>query len=243
VTERLLLHKFRLDPKVVKSVEAHDTIMIPLDPRGHHVATLTFVPANHCPGAVGVVLQGYFGTIFHTGDFRFSPEMFDQVPSLRTTVFDTVFVDNTYCNPVYKFPPRTVVAEEILQLIASHNDKRIIVGIDTLGKEELLVFLAEELHTRVVVSPARFENLRLLDLPDIFEPKDDFEGAFLYVISKNELSAPKYASPLSFLSVSPVFFYACSHLFVVRGLASKSGIRSAPRSASCHLPCPLRPTR
>ena len=31
--------------------------------------------ANHCPGAVMYLFQGYMGTIMHTGDFRFCEEM------------------------------------------------------------------------------------------------------------------------------------------------------------------------
>jgi len=44
------------------------------------------------------------------------------------------------------------VAEEILQLIVTHKDKRIVIGVDTLGKEELLVYIAESLNTKVLFS-------------------------------------------------------------------------------------------
>ena len=156
------------------------------------MATLTFFSANHCPGAVGLLLQGYFGTILHTGDFRFSPEMLEHTPQLRSAVFDTVYLDNTYCHPRHEFPSREEVAEQILQLIAEHHDKRVIIGVDLLGKEELLVYLATALKTRVVVSSTRYQNLRLLDLDDVFDPLPT-QDSFIFVVSKNELSREKSA--------------------------------------------------
>ena len=46
-----------------------------LDEERQEQMTLTALDANHCPGAVMFLIEGYFGTILHTGDFRFTPDM------------------------------------------------------------------------------------------------------------------------------------------------------------------------
>lgn len=50
----------------------------------------------------------------------------------------------------------------------------LLAGVYSLGKETLLVDLAVEFSTWVVVSPWRLEQMRLLELPDVFT---DEEGA------------------------------------------------------------------
>lgn len=52
--------------------------IIYLDAEGQEQMTVTAVDANHCPGAVMFLMEGYFGTILHTGDFRFHPYMISQ---------------------------------------------------------------------------------------------------------------------------------------------------------------------
>lgn len=44
--------------------------LVPLDADGHETMTVTPVDANHCAGACMFVMQGYFGTVLATGDFR-----------------------------------------------------------------------------------------------------------------------------------------------------------------------------
>ena len=49
--------------------------IVPLDSVGKEQMTVTALDANHCPGAAMFLLEGYFGTILHTGDFRYKPAM------------------------------------------------------------------------------------------------------------------------------------------------------------------------
>jgi DNA cross-link repair 1B protein len=52
--------------------------IIYLDNEHKEQMTVTAIEANHCPGAVMFLMQGYFGTILHTGDFRYHPDMINQ---------------------------------------------------------------------------------------------------------------------------------------------------------------------
>lgn len=80
--------------------------------------TVTLLDANHCPGSVMILFQGFFGTILHTGDMRFNLSMIPANPILYPTSnlnaslegcsipIDEMILDNTYCDPIFKFPDR-----------------------------------------------------------------------------------------------------------------------------------------
>lgn len=51
---------------------------------------------------VMILFEGYFGKILHTGDFRFDHNIID-IKGLPNKI-DEVFIDNTFCDPIFKFP-------------------------------------------------------------------------------------------------------------------------------------------
>ncbi|KAH3819468.1 hypothetical protein DPMN_121205 [Dreissena polymorpha] len=53
---------------------------------------VTALDANHCPGAVMFLMEGYFGTILHTGDFRFKPEMLTETTLANRSGMITCFI-------------------------------------------------------------------------------------------------------------------------------------------------------
>jgi hypothetical protein len=68
LSRRMLLYRYRIN---ATRVIALDTDV------AHHIGegtlmsfTARLIDANHCPGAVMVLLQGSFGNLLHTGDFR-----------------------------------------------------------------------------------------------------------------------------------------------------------------------------
>ena len=124
--------------------------------------TVTLIDANHCPGAAMLLFescvtraQGGFGSILHTGDFRYngdayvhprtasvkgkrgSPQKRPRTPrtcqdhrvlgsismcdslSLQRAAgkVNTLFLDNTFCDPSFKFPPQELVFETAIRAV------------------------------------------------------------------------------------------------------------------------------
>ncbi|GLT87007.1 hypothetical protein SLE2022_051120 [Rubroshorea leprosula] len=133
------------------------------------------IDAHHCPGAVMFLFRGEFGCLLYTGDFRWEicserakvgrEILFN---ALKDSEVDILYLDNTYCNPSFAFPSREVAAKQVVDIIASHPDHDIIIGIDSLGKEDLLLHIAQALDTKIWVWPERLQTMHLLGFYDIF---------------------------------------------------------------------------
>ncbi|KAH7373193.1 hypothetical protein KP509_17G043700 [Ceratopteris richardii] len=128
---------------------------------------VTAIDANHCPGD--------FGCIVHTGDFRWehgSPKLKMMMKSLASAVgghrVDLVHLDNTFCNPAFYFPARHVAAQQMVEIITQHEGFDILIAIDMLGKEELLIFIAQQLNTKIRVSPERMLIMEVLGIAEYF---------------------------------------------------------------------------
>ncbi|XP_043688081.1 5' exonuclease Apollo-like [Telopea speciosissima] len=136
---------------------------------------VTPIDAHHCPGAVMFLFRGEFGCVLYTGDFRWESTSERAhlgkntlLNALRGDKVDFIHLDNTYCNPLYSFPPREAVAQQVIDVITSHPEHDIIIGIDTLGKEELLVCISQALKIKIWVWPERLQTMHLLGFHDIF---------------------------------------------------------------------------
>ncbi|KAM7270522.1 hypothetical protein ACFE04_029736 [Oxalis oulophora] len=133
------------------------------------------IDAHHCPGAVMFLFRGEFGCILYTGDFRWELDSMRAmdgrtllIKALKGDAVDVVYLDNTYCNPSYDFPPRHIAAQQIVDIITCHPAHDIIIGIDTLGKEDLLIHISKALNIKIWVWPERLETMHQLGYHEIF---------------------------------------------------------------------------
>jgi DNA cross-link repair 1B protein len=88
---------------------------------------------------------------------------------VRAAPIDVLYLDNTFCHPSYSHPPRAVALHQLREAIGRlirTGDERLLLGIDTLGKEELLEAVADAIGGAVAVTPARLQSARALGLPD-----------------------------------------------------------------------------
>ncbi|XP_048859029.1 5' exonuclease Apollo-like isoform X1 [Brienomyrus brachyistius] len=168
ISAKLLKLKLQVREKWIHALEVGEAHKLPLDDMGKETLTVTLMDANHCPGAVMFLFQGYFGTILFTGDFRYTAAMLRD-PSLRNHIsIDVLYLDDTHCDPTRSLPSRQQATQQIKEIIRAHTGHDVVIGLYTLGKETLLVQLALEFRTWVEVSPERMRILHVLELPDVF---------------------------------------------------------------------------
>ncbi|KAI4868568.1 DRMBL-domain-containing protein [Hypoxylon rubiginosum] len=119
VTGSLVKNQLRTAAKWVKEIEFEETVEIP----GTEGVTVTMLPANHCPGSSLFLFEKTIGKgprkqrILHCGDFRacpaqvahslLKPETVDAVSGkVKQQRIDVCYLDTTYLNPRYSFPPQ-----------------------------------------------------------------------------------------------------------------------------------------
>ncbi|XP_018521637.1 5' exonuclease Apollo isoform X1 [Lates calcarifer] len=186
-TAALLRLKLQVKEQWIHPLELGEPYLLPLDDIGKEKLTVTLIDANHCPGAVMFLFEGYFGSILHTGDFRYAPSMLRE-PCLRTnTTIDVLYLDNTNCDPNRTLPSRQRATQQIKEIIRSHPNHNVVIGLYALGKESLLLELAMEFKTWIEVSFERMETLKVLELPDVFTT--DLGAGRIRVVMQSEISS------------------------------------------------------
>uniref|UniRef100_A0A2C9JPP3 DNA cross-link repair 1A protein n=1 Tax=Biomphalaria glabrata TaxID=6526 RepID=A0A2C9JPP3_BIOGL len=133
--------------------------------------TLTFMEANHCPGAVIILFELQDGRkILHTGDFRASVEM-EQYTMLQNVTISELYLDTTYCNPCYAFPAQREVIDFVVSLVlnfVAETPKTLIVcGAYTIGKERIFHSIAKILDTSICVMSDKKKVLDCLEDDDL----------------------------------------------------------------------------
>lgn len=168
ITAFLLHRHLQVSKQWIRALEVGESHVLPLDEIGRETMTVTLMDANHCPGSVMFLFEGYFGTILYTGDFRYTPSMLKEPALSVGKQIHTLYLDNTNCNPELALPSQQEATRQIVELIRKHPQHNVKIGLYNLGKESLLEQLALEFQTWVVLSPRRLELVQLLGLADVF---------------------------------------------------------------------------
>ncbi|XP_037008309.2 5' exonuclease Apollo [Artibeus jamaicensis] len=172
ITAFLLHRHLQVSKQWIRALEVGESHVLPLDEIGRETMTVTLMDANHCPGSVMFLFEGYFGTILYTGDFRYTPSMLKEPALSVGKQIHTLYLDNTNCNPELALPSQQEATRQIVELIRKHPQHNVKIGLYNLGKESLLEQLALEFQTWVVLSPRRLELVRLLGLADVFTAEE-----------------------------------------------------------------------
>ncbi|XP_011420284.3 5' exonuclease Apollo [Magallana gigas] len=168
VTGKLLVERYDIDASLISPLETGCSHILYVDSDQIEQMSVTVINAHHCPGSVMFLFEGYFGKILYTGDFRFDSEMKDDPLMGNLLHADTLYLDNTYNSPKCVFPSREESFKQMMEIIQSHEDFHIKIGLRNLGKEDLLVKIAVDLNEWIKVPPSFFQLAELLDLPDVF---------------------------------------------------------------------------
>ncbi|KAJ3961755.1 DNA cross-link repair protein PSO2/SNM1 [Colletotrichum tropicale] len=134
VTGDLVKMQLRVAAHWVRPLEFNETVDVP----GTEGVTVTMISANHCPGSSLFLFEKTMGKgpsarkqrILHCGDFRacpaqvahplLKPEVQDSISGkTRQQKIDVCYLDTTYLNPRYSFPPQNDVIRACAELCAS----------------------------------------------------------------------------------------------------------------------------
>lgn len=138
VTANLVKQQLQVDTKWVVALDFEERFEVP-ETQG---AAVTMIPANHCPGSSLFLFEKTIGKganpkvqrVLHCGDFRACPEHLAH-PLLRPDVVDPVtgrtkqqqidvcYLDTTYLNPRYAFPPQEDVIKACADMCVSMKDE------------------------------------------------------------------------------------------------------------------------
>lgn len=82
----------------IRALEVGESHVLPLDEAGQETMTVTLMDANHCPGSVMFLFEGYFGTILWV-IFGCIPVYAKGASPERGKEIHTLYLDNANCNP------------------------------------------------------------------------------------------------------------------------------------------------
>ena len=92
----------------------------------------------------------------------------------KSIPIDELILDNTYCDPIFKFPKREQCVKGIVRIIDDNKPCDVYVSTYNLGKEEILVELAQRFSTKVIVNQERYKDVLSLGFsPEHFSTNEE----------------------------------------------------------------------
>ncbi|KAK0446859.1 DNA cross-link repair protein pso2/snm1 [Armillaria borealis] len=210
-TANLIMHMLKVPKNWVHALPMDKLIVIP-NTGGVQV---TLIEANHCPGSSLFFFEGKqtvnagdstFKSAFvgssrvfrylHCGDFRASPRHVLH-PAVKGKRIDHVYLDTTYLDPKYTFPPQPLVISACAELakriaggsVVKDKDARMdvwlnaappktkgkqksdrilmVVGTYSIGKERIVKAMAQALRTKVYCDARKTAILRCQCDPEL----------------------------------------------------------------------------
>jgi DNA cross-link repair 1A protein len=140
VTGNLVRQQLHVDPKWVVDLDFEKKTEVP----GTEGVHITMISANHCPGSSLFLFEKETGKgkstrlqrVLHCGDFRaceahlehplLKPDVLDAVSGKnRQQKLDVCYLDTTYLNPKYAFPPQQQVIQACADMCVSLNKEKV----------------------------------------------------------------------------------------------------------------------
>nr|CAB3477970.1 unnamed protein product [Digitaria exilis] len=165
-TARLVSSVLSVPPQLIVALDVG--VRVTVDGWG-----VTAVDANHCPGAVQFLFSSPGPNIeryVHTGDFRYAESMTRDPNLLEFVSADAVFLDTTYCNPKFSFPPQEESVDYVVNAIkrvkeeSSAAGERVLclIAAYVVGKERILLEVARRCGCSIHVDSRKMEILTVL---------------------------------------------------------------------------------
>ncbi|KAF7308322.1 DNA cross-link repair protein PSO2/SNM1 [Mycena chlorophos] len=231
-TANLIIHILSVDKKWVHPLPMDVPTLVP-NSGGVHV---TLISANHCPGSCLFLFEGpqtvhagdssfpspWIGSsktfrYLHCGDFRASPQHTEH-PAVKGKRLDHVYLDTTYLDPKYTFPPQPLVISACADLAkriaagippdpkmdqwitspakgkqkASPERILMVVGTYSVGKERIVKAIAQAINSKVYCDARKMGILRCQSDPDLHALlTDDPLAADVHILPLGKISIDK----------------------------------------------------
>ncbi|XP_052195716.1 DNA ligase 6 isoform X2 [Diospyros lotus] len=192
-TSRLVIEVLKLSSLFVVPLPLSEPVLI-------DGCELTLIDANHCPGAVQFLFKvpgagGKVERYVHTGDFRYCDSM-KLDPVLSDFVgSDAVFLDTTYCNPKFVFPPQEESIDYIVSVIERNGVENqgpaksilFLVATYVIGKERILLEISRRCKRKVHVDGRKMTILCILGIGKDGTFTEDESESDVHVVGWNLL--------------------------------------------------------